>query len=172
VSKSTTDVVLLILYQKQINPPTNAYYKINQAISDSSTVHTRWLYITGSFGRVLKYTYAAIIAEMASNVGRTIVNKRSLCFEKSSRRSRFSLCDSFTLPFSCFIMRQAIQTESRDNVCWPHRKQDIQWCKSEHAKDNYSAWLCHEQVNVLQYTTRSPAIAEGPRDAGVPVEIW
>ena len=22
------------------------------------------------------------------------------------------------------------------------------------------------------YTTRSPAIAEGPRDAGVPVEIW
>jgi len=25
---------------------------------------------------------------------------------------------------------------------------------------------------VLSLKTRSPAIAEGPRDAGVPVEIW
>jgi len=27
-------------------------------------------------------------------------------------------------------------------------------------------------VRVSQPCTRSPAIAEGPRDAGVPVEIW
>jgi len=29
--------------------------------------------------------------------------------------------------------------------------------------------MCHGVVMVI---TRSPAIAEGPRDAGVPVEIW
>jgi len=27
-------------------------------------------------------------------------------------------------------------------------------------------------LNLNECTTRSPAIAEGPRDAGVPVEIW
>jgi len=33
---------------------------------------------------------------------------------------------------------------------------------------SYSVTACMVNGNV----TRSPAIAEGPRDAGVPVEIW
>jgi len=30
----------------------------------------------------------------------------------------------------------------------------------------------YSQTQNNTYTTRNPAIAEGPRDAGVPVEIW
>ena len=29
-----------------------------------------------------------------------------------------------------------------------------------------------KSISVFLHKTRSPAIAEGPRDAGVPVEIW
>ena len=32
--------------------------------------------------------------------------------------------------------------------------------------------LCRQFRDVRRNCTRSPAIAEGPRDAGVPVEIW
>ena len=113
------------VYLKQQSQKYHATYKIYTVITDFSTLCMTKHYMSGFCGLVLKYTYAAIIAEMASKVGRTIVNKRSLCFEKSSRRSRFSLCVSFTLPFSCFILSQMIQTVTCDRVHRPYRKQDI-----------------------------------------------
>ena len=33
-------------------------------------------------------------------------------------------------------------------------------------------WVCSSTPNLALIDTRNPAIAEGPRDAGVPVEIW
>jgi len=42
-------------------------------------------------------------------------------------------------------------------------------CTLGGAKNRYNGRTYLEH---MKYRTRNPAIAEGPRDAGVPVEIW
>jgi len=50
--------------------------------------------------------------------------------------------------------------------------------KAEQKNDNGKIWselqFKRRELNarLQQFMTRNPAIAEGPRDAGVPVEIW
>jgi len=39
-------------------------------------------------------------------------------------------------------------------------------------KENFNSLFYDMFMPFFQLVTRSPAIAEGPRDAGVPVEIW
>ena len=39
-------------------------------------------------------------------------------------------------------------------------------------KEHVSVYATHHAHHATSVSTRSPAIAEGPRDAGVPVEIW
>ena len=52
--------------------------------------------------------------------------------------------------------------------------EDVKLTTTEENPEVYCTLNCAMNfvINIISSKTRSPAIAEGPRDAGVPVEIW
>ena len=74
------------------------------------------------------------------------------------------------LPFAAPDMLSLTASDDDDNaICYVL---SVLWMTSEMQKRSNNTKNVKNETKNKTLSTRSPAIAEGPRDAGVPVEIW